>query len=708
MLVLACVFAGAMATGAGQEAQTFLPAASGPVGATHSTVSLVNLARESSVTTRAFGRADFTVDAAPCDAPPGGDGLTFRLPATGLRGAHGVDIVISPDATGVDWSAHHGIEFWIRSPAGSAWDLGPADGGARGRIDITVWTGGARADERTRRVDVVPGAGGRWQRVIAPFDTRGPIAYPHSVGRWRSKAGVERDHFSAPWRQEVRRVRLQVPANQNLPIEFTLAGLALYRDEAPDGPSVSLQPGAASGFFFRTGDPFALRIETERLPRGGAANVAVEARDYHGRLVHQESIPVASKQADGRFTHEIRWPNQAPGWFEASATLELAGRPVWRASRGLASLPDLTPAQDAARRESIFGIWPDVHPALGAGFVRKPFKAWEDKPDWRPLRLPHEGVSGVAWVIGAPWEDGKWFAVNSEGYEAWGRRLAKAVEMVAPEGRWRYWGAINEPNVHYWGPMENVVEYHRAVYEAVKRGDPNAKVGGPCPHDISIEYLERFVAAGGARWIDFFDVHGYSANDQAFEAKLDALHEFLRRHDLQEKGIVITETGYTVPAVTAAQQAALLVRTYAVALSRGVEVLVWHALFSSGSRDIASPASRPADNRHPDFNILRNDGSANPAFVAYGIMTRMLLGARYVAPIENLPPGAAGFVFARDDRRVRIAWSRGREALAVNLPAGSDLTLTDLMGTSRALAREADGTVSLTLGADPLYLVDTP
>lgn len=661
------------------------------------------------VTVRAYGEATFTTEKLPCDAPCGGRALTLRLTAvTGLRGEHGVDVSIPLGPGRTNWSDYDGLEFWVRTPAGSAFDVGRIYGGVRGRIDITVWTDGEQADERRRQAFVIPATRGKWQRIAAPFDMSAPVHFPYFGRRWRSKADAERGGGSATWLGDLSRLQLRVPASSNVPVEITLAGVGLYRNPPLDTPSVALQTAAAGGMVFTTGEPFALTVGAEHLPVDRRADIAMEVVDFSGRVVHREMIPVArDARRGGRFERELRWPNGTPGWFEARATLQVDGKPVFRASRGLASLPALTPAQDAARHDSIFGIWPDVHPALGAGIARKPFKAWEDKPNWQPLRLPHESVAGIAWVIGAPWENGKWFAVNSEGYEAWGERLTKAVRQVTPDGRWRYYGAINEPSANYWGPMENVVEYHRAVYEAVKRGDPAAKVGGPCPHDISIDYLEKFVVAGGAQWIDFFDVHGYSANDRDFEEKLEALHAFLRKHNLENKEIILTETGYSIPVVTAEQQAALLVRTYAVALSQKVKVVVWHALFSTGLGNIASPDNRPTDNRHANFNIIRTDGSANPAFVAYGIMTRLLLGARYVEPVQGLPEGCVGFAFEREGKRIRVLWSRQRQTHDTALAVNGDAAVTDLMGVSRPLAADSDGTVRLTLAEAPLYLIDS-
>lgn len=655
----------------------------------------------------AYGQATYSAVREPvADAPCGGRGLVLRMPATGQRGAHGIDVVIPMTAGRKDWSGYDGLEFWVRVPAGSSFDLGSPQEGVRGRIDLTVWTEGAGADERMRRVDVMPGAGGKWQRVIAPFDTRKTVSFPYSAGWWRSSRGAGRDSFAPQGRRDVGKLRMRVPANMNAPVEIMLAGVGLYREPAADGPTLSLDTGSAGGLVFATGEPFVIRLKADKVPVKTAGLVRFEATDFNGRTVYREEIPIDGSRGTS-LDRELRWDNRTPGWFDAKAVLELDGKVVFRVSRGLASLPPLTPEQDAARRASIFGIWPEVHPALGVGVVRKPFKAWEDKADWRPSRLPSDDVVGVAWVIGAPWEDGKWFAVNSEGYEAWGERLTKAVRQVAPSGRWPYWGAINEPNVHYWGPMEKVVEYHRAVYEAVKKGDPAAKVGGPCPHDISVDYLEKFVAAGGARWIDFFDVHGYSSSDRQFEEKLDALHAFLRKHGLEDKEIILTETGYTVPAVTPRQQAELLVKTYAVALSRRVKVLVWHALFSGGSRNIAAPGPRPIDNRHADFNIIRNDGSANPAFVAYGAMTRMLLGASYVSPVEKLPEGCAGFVFRKGDRRIRVMWNREAEIREAVLPVRGAVELVDLMGVAASPVVTDGGTVRLPLSATPVYLVDS-
>jgi hypothetical protein len=646
-----------------------------------------------------YGKARFSSEIRTSSSPGGSQEINFTLEPTGLRGGHGLDIGIKIPAEKADWRGYDGVELWAYLPEDSAFAREVCHGGLRQRIEVVTVTADPN-DQRSFRADTVP-TPEKWQRVVIPFNVGAEILFPSWPGRWESKSEPGRRKWSRDSWNHVKEIHLRISAHKDQPNKLAIAGLGLFRNPPPNSPRVVLQPDSDAGFVFTTGSEFAIRAEASNLPPGKTASIRIQLADFDGRSVYDAKMPIPT-EAGQTFKVSFRMPNNTSGWFEASAILELDGETVFRSSRGLASLPALAEAQDAARRSSVFAIWPNVHPALGAGMVRKPVQPWTDRPDWHPARLPSQSVSGLGWVIGAPWEKGKWFEPNAEGYKAWSERLTKAVQQLAAEKRWPYYSTINEPNAHYWGPMEKVVEFHRVVYEAIKRGDPDARVGGPCPYDIDVAYLEKFVEAGGAQWIDFFDVHGYSANEQQFIEKLDSLNAFLRGRGLEKKEVLITEMGYSVPSVTPRQQAALLARTYVAGLSRNVKVINWHGLF----KNPGSPEPRPIKNQYSDYEIVRTDGSPNPAFVAYGAMTRMLLTAVFDSPIQGLPQGCCGFAFKKEGRRLRVLWSHDGRSHNADIPVRGNASVTDLMGVSRPMDAQEGQTVQLTLTECPLYLVD--
>jgi hypothetical protein len=672
--------------------------------------------------TSVFGKAEPTVEVEPGGAPFGGNTLLVSMPATGQRGGHGVNVDLPMPGDLRDWSGNNRLELWLLTPKGGALDRG-GEGGIGGyRIIAHVQDDSGRW--AARGMMVRPYLGGVWQPV--PVDLDNP--------RWFCKA--EKRWVSPNWKS-VSRLRLEIPAHSQYAVDIRLADIGL-RQTAPKGPTALIQARKA-GFLTVPGAEFPIQLVADRLPEGQEADVKVEVSDFWGRPVFARSETFTGKS--GPVEKEIAFPVARPGFYEIRAELSTDGKPVFRSYRGLACLPPLSAEQRAARAGSIFGIWPGAEDVLGACYVRKALGE-PDSPEITAAKIargeyvgtipsyPSNGHLGICWVTGPRhiWKKDYFDTPGTpEQWSAYAKFLETAARMAAapaPDGRFPYYRetpdkllyrdnvsypggrpfpyyeVINEPNAHYWGPMEKLVDYHRLVYEAVKRGDPKAKIGGPTPYNIDVDYIEKFLAAGGDKWVDAIIVHGYH-EEQDFETRLRALKAMLARRGLAEKEIIITEIGRNIPSSTPEQQAYGLVRAYVIAMAEGVRIMIWH----SYGGIIARPGDRPIDNRDADFNIMRPDNTPNPAFVAYGVMTRMLLGATAVGEAAGLPESCRGFEFRQPGGgRLLVLWRKAPGAETVKLPEGGWITLTDIMGVSRPIKRAADGATNVEASENPVYI----
>ncbi len=112
----------------------------------------------------------------------------------------------------------------------------------------------------------------------------------------------------------------------------------------------------------------------------------------------------------------------------------------------------------------------------------------------------------------------------------------------------KYYEGRNEPN--FFETPEQYVQEIKALYETVKSIDPTCKVIGPGVVDIlggyGLQWLDRFLAAGGGNYIDAVSFHAYnSVNGDVAEARrcLDGLKWEMNKFGIGNMEIWQTEQG---------------------------------------------------------------------------------------------------------------------------------------------------------------------
>lgn len=253
-------------------------------------------------------------------------------------------------------------------------------------------------------------------------------------------------------------------------------------------------------------------------------------------------------------------------------------------------------------------------------------------------------------------------------------------------------------------------------------------------------YLEGLEEAGGFALIDVLSVHpGFHPRAPefyegwegwVFRTQMEKAMDVARRHS---KEVWITEVYAPTPpsrsAVDLRTSADYLVRTYILSLLMGVRVVEWYQL-QDGTWFSQIP--NPRDIEY-NFGIIYSDLSPKPAYIAYGVMTEQLEGARCVGRLDLGADDLYDVRFEKDGRWVDVLWSyrerhevdlawwppeefkdksrlpgmpwenRWHRAVAVKLSATSPVIVTDIMGNSRTL-KPHNGFVTLQLSGSPLFV----
>lgn len=239
----------------------------------------------------------------------------------------------------------------------------------------------------------------------------------------------------------------------------------------------------------------------------------------------------------------------------------------------------------------------------------------------------------------AAWHPGQ--SPNTPEYrEEYGRFVFETVSHF--KGRIAAYEIWNEPNgAQYWRPAPDAGAYTellKVAHREAKRADPSVSIVGGAVAGMDWPFIEGMLKAGAAEAMDAISIHPYQGNlgstspeAGGLGADLRRLKELLKQHNGSKTRIWITEMGNrTVPdpytpagtsqpsgRVTEQQQANYLVRSYAIALSEGVERVFWFNLQDWPNETWGT--------------ITERDWRRKPSWYAYRAMAHMLTGKTFAA-----------------------------------------------------------------------------
>ena len=283
-----------------------------------------------------------------------------------------------------------------------------------------------------------------------------------------------------------------------------------------------------------------------------------------------------------------------------------------------------------------------------------------------------------------------------EWLQDWGDYVYTAVSRYGRDrGQITHWEIWNEPNLvtsGYESGLYSVEDYVRVLQTAraaAKSADPNAVIvlGGiadlwsdvpPNAYD-TLEYLERFAAAGGWSEFDILGLHPYRPlapetpalrrnNYQTLQNQMDDMDALLDR--LGRKPIWYTEMGWSSQSdgeIDDTEQAAWMQRFMLLTLTRpGVEKIFWYDFRddTGGPANYTRPINDPKEEQF-HFGLLRrtyplrsdDERIRKPAYSAYFQLTHTLGGLGWLGTLADPYNGGLGWQrWVGGNRSADVLW----------------------------------------------------
>ena len=272
--------------------------------------------------------------------------------------------------------------------------------------------------------------------------------------------------------------------------------------------------------------------------------------------------------------------------------------------------------------------------------------------------------------------------------------------------------------------------------------------------DASIDYLDRFLAAGGGEVCDAFDFHTYvsataefaepagypKGAPEAIPARIAKVRAVLEKHGQGAKPLMCSEWGYSDCRVhnahgdiTPLVKAQFLVRGSIIHFVLGFRRLFIYSFYDEGTD--------PGNPEH-FFGLVSRDLQKKPAFYAMQTLGEVLgdtmLSGRGRPACEAIaedggspdglsgrgrpardaaaedggsPDGDYGFVFRKvaadgtpTNGYVSVFWNGARERAGLFRTTSGEVEIVSMLGERRTIRTADDGTFRARFGASPVYL----
>jgi hypothetical protein len=197
------------------------------------------------------------------------------------------------------------------------------------------------------------------------------------------------------------------------------------------------------------------------------------------------------------------------------------------------------------------------------------------------------------------------------------------------KGRIHDWELWNEPNLKqfYTGSVETLVTLAKETQQILKEVDPsNVLISPSAEGTAGVPWLEKFLAAGGGRYVDIIGFHFYvtPGGPEAMLPMIQKVRAAMDANGVGGKPLYDTETGWFIQnsandvkadgsfiPISSGEAVGYVARTYVLAWAAGVTRLNWYDWDSTTM-------------------ALAEDGgkTRKPAAYAYNIAEKWLIGAK--------------------------------------------------------------------------------
>jgi hypothetical protein len=242
-------------------------------------------------------------------------------------------------------------------------------------------------------------------------------------------------------------------------------------------------------------------------------------------------------------------------------------------------------------------------------------------PDWATSRPKEKSIVGLG--NAAP-------PINLDDWKEYVRTVASRYR-----GRIHDYEIWNEPSTQafFSGTPQELVTMTREAGRVLKGVDSNNRVISPSAAEGGTGWLDKFLAAGGGKYVDVLGYHFY-VDRQEPEAMIPVfrqVRDLAKKYGLQDLPLWDTETGWQIMnhhsevkpvgttggysiVLTDDEAAAYVARSYVIAWAYGISRFYWYA-WDNGK-----------------MGLTEADGATlKPPATAYGEIEKWLVGARMVA-----------------------------------------------------------------------------
>lgn len=430
---------------------------------------------------------------------------------------------------------------------------------------------------------------------------------------------------------------------------------------------------------------------------------------------------VRAKLADG--TTLAKLGSRAPGYLTYAVVPSPAQRPLYPAEETFFGLqggfnPKVDVLSYLGVRWLLGGLnWSRLEPTrageFGGPLPAEAPNAWAvDGLPWRTYPLPTLFMA-PKWAVKpetAKYCTGTLTPAGEAAWTAYCRAAARAQAAAHPELAQRLYQITWEP-VYPWGFQgtdEDLVRIYQLAYPALHEGDPRALVLGPTGGGISagdLEWLQRLLAKGLARYLDGVSIHPYHAlppEPTGLVEHVRSLRESVRQAAGRDLPLYGTEQGWATGQDPAKEldQARGLLRANLIMFGEG-----FRCNFGFYAVDYwGEPGYGYCYNLNPKIEFGSDKVAPKPIVPGYAAQSLLLEGHRPAGVLEWLGETALGYAYERGDDVVLALWEYGAASREVTLPVGVErVTVADWMGNARPVATPG-GSLTLSLGPEPQYV----
>ncbi|HEY5759517.1 MAG TPA: discoidin domain-containing protein [Steroidobacter sp.] len=380
--------------------------------------------------------------------------------------------------------------------------------------------------------------------------------------------------------------------------------------------------------------------------------------------------------------------------------------------------------------------WPQIEPTAG-NYTFAPTTPYFIDYDVLISSLTNAGIKPLA-VLGYsnPAYDNDTRPYSPAGRTAYANYAAAIADRYGAQLEYEIFNEYNHPEGFAMGNCDWSVSCYlpmlQAAEAAIHAEAPSAKVvltgmaglsplwlGGdtqvqPEYNFISYNWLEDFLDAGGANYVDVFNIHNYTVETSTGaltfgtpegdnEIIVQNVKSLLANYPAAAgKPLWLTEAGWsTYPTVGVSEtvQAAYLVRDAVLTLRKGLNRYEFYDLFDDSP--YASPDGNWGMLRHPQYYPAI---APKPAFVAQAVLSRKLDGYTYSSS-DSLGANVYSLVFTKSGSpSVRVLWTTNPNATGVDVAATSAFNVTSTLGAVSSVT-PSSGTGVIALTGNPVYVV---